>query len=224
MLVFRGQSKSTGHRCEGPQIYSMPTDVYICCETDSAKRVSGMRRSSYPRYKEISQTFRISGTGESPQTSYQTQFDTTYRACHCDTLRRAHHSFLTRCTGWRKNNRTDHHISYLNMLKKTTKSKSIEAIMRWRRILFAGFVARIEDTRLPKCAMFGELVGGAGCVGNKENKSGWSVSWSTSGLLASTPTSGWQQSRSRWDGARRRKIHRFSVCDINLRIGVNARV
>ena len=29
MLVFRGQSKSTGHRCEGPQIYSMPTDVYI---------------------------------------------------------------------------------------------------------------------------------------------------------------------------------------------------
>ena len=29
MLVFRGQSKSTGNRCEGPQIYSMPTDVYI---------------------------------------------------------------------------------------------------------------------------------------------------------------------------------------------------
>ena len=30
--------------------------------------------------------------------------------------------------------------------------------------MFAGFVARIEDTRLPKCVMFGELVGGAGCV------------------------------------------------------------
>ena len=29
MLVFRGQSRSTGHRCEGPQIYSMPADVYI---------------------------------------------------------------------------------------------------------------------------------------------------------------------------------------------------
>ena len=29
MLVFRRQSRSTGHRCEGPQIYSMPTDVYI---------------------------------------------------------------------------------------------------------------------------------------------------------------------------------------------------
>ena len=33
--------------------------------------------------------------------------------------------------------------------------------MRKRRILFAGFVARMEDTRLPKRVMFGELVGGA---------------------------------------------------------------
>ena len=29
MLVFRRQSRFTGHRCKGPQIYSMPTDVYI---------------------------------------------------------------------------------------------------------------------------------------------------------------------------------------------------
>ena len=27
MLAFRRQSRSTGHRCEGPQIYIMPTDV-----------------------------------------------------------------------------------------------------------------------------------------------------------------------------------------------------
>ena len=33
------------------------------------------------------------------------------RACHYDTLRRAHHKFLTRCIGWRKYNRTDHPIS-----------------------------------------------------------------------------------------------------------------
>ena len=39
-----------------------------------------------------------------------------------------------------------------------------------RRILFAGFVARMEDTRLPKCVMFGELVGGAGCVGGQEKE------------------------------------------------------
>ena len=36
--------------------------------------------------------------------------------------------------------------------------------------MFAGFVARMEDTRLPKCVMFGELVGDAGCVGGQEKK------------------------------------------------------
>ena len=29
---------------------------------------------------------------------------------------------------------------------------------------FVGFVARMEDTRLPKCVMFVEMVGGVGCV------------------------------------------------------------
>ena len=40
--------------------------------------------------------------------------------------------------------------------------------MRRSRILFDGFVARMEDTRLPKCVVFGKLVGGAGCVGEQE--------------------------------------------------------
>ena len=87
-------------------------------------------------------------------------------ACHYDTLRRAHHSFLTRYIGWRKRNRTDHPISYLDTLMKTG-SESIEATLRKRRILFAGFVARMEDTRLPKCVMFGEFVGGAGSAGGQ---------------------------------------------------------
>ena len=51
-----------------------------------------------------------------------------------------------------------------------TESESIEAIVRRRRILFAGFVARIEDARLQKYVMFGELVGGAGCVGGQEKE------------------------------------------------------
>ena len=80
-------------------------------------------------------------------------------ACHYDTLPRAQHSFLTRCIGWRKNNRTDHPISYLDTLMKTG-SEGIEVIMSRRRILFAGFVTCMEDTRLPKCVTFGELVGG----------------------------------------------------------------
>ena len=51
-----------------------------------------------------------------------------------------------------------------------TGSESIEAIMRRGPILFAGFVTRMEDTRLPKCVIFGELVGGAGCVGGQEKE------------------------------------------------------
>ena len=81
------------------------------------------------------------------------------RSWHYDALRLAHHSFLTRCIGWRKHKHTDHPISYVETLLKTG-SESIEATLRKRWILFAGFVARIEDTRLPKCVMFGELVGG----------------------------------------------------------------
>ena len=91
------------------------------------------------------------------------------RACHYDTLRRAHHRLLTRCIGWRKHNRAGHPIFYLDTLIKTG-SESIEATLRRRRILFAGFVARMEDTRLPKCVMFGEIVGGAGCVGGQEKE------------------------------------------------------
>ena len=92
------------------------------------------------------------------------------RACHYDTLRRAqHHRFLTRCIGWQKHNRADHPISYLDTLLKTG-SESIEATLRRRWILSAEILARKEDTRLPKCAMFGEMVGGAGCVGAQEKE------------------------------------------------------
>ena len=97
------------------------------------------------------------------------------RACHYDTLRRVHHRFLTRCIGWRKHIHADHPISYLDTLVKTG-SESIEATLRRRRISFAGFVARMEDTRLPKCVMFGEMVGGAGCVAGQEKECVESIS------------------------------------------------
>ena len=66
------------------------------------------------------------------------------------------------------------------------------------------FVARMEDTRLSKCAMFGELVGGAGCVGGQGKECGWGVSWTTSELSVSMPTSGRLQPRTRGNGAGRR--------------------
>ena len=40
--------------------------------------------------------------------------------------------------------------------------------MSTRRILFAGFVTRMESTRLQKCVMSGELVEGGGSVGGQE--------------------------------------------------------
>ena len=86
------------------------------------------------------------------------------RPSHYDTLHRAPQGFLTCCIDWSKHNRADHLIFYLDTLIKMG-SESIEAILRGRRILFAEFVAHVEDTRLPKCVMFGELVGGTDCVG-----------------------------------------------------------
>ena len=49
-------------------------------------------------------------------------------------------------------------------------SESIEAIMLSSRILFVGFVARIEYTRLPKYVMFGELMESTGCVEVQEKE------------------------------------------------------
>ena len=40
------------------------------------------------------------------------------RACHYDTLRRAHHRFFTRCIDWRKHNRADNPIFYLETLEE----------------------------------------------------------------------------------------------------------
>ena len=97
-------------------------------------------------------------------------------ACHYDMLRRrAHHSFLTRCIGERKNNPTDHSIYYLDTLMKTGK-ESPEVRMRKRRIMCAGAVTRMGHTRLPKCVMFEELAGHASYVAGQK-KSKWGVSW-----------------------------------------------
>ena len=77
--------------------------------------------------------------------------------------------FLTPCIGWRKIIRVDHPISYLDTLIKKG-SESIETTSRRRRILFAAFVARMEDTRLLKYVVFGELVGSTGCVGGQQKE------------------------------------------------------
>ena len=93
-------------------------------------------------------------------------------------------------------------------------SESIEATQRSRRILIVGFVVRMEDTRLSKCVIFGELAGGAGCIGGQEKE------WM--GCFLDDPrafginaTSGRLQPRTRGNGVRRRNKGR----DISWRNG-----
>ena len=64
----------------------------------------------------------------------------------------------------------------------------------------------MEDTRLPKCVMFGELNWSEARVawGARKKKSGWGVSWTTSDRSASTPTSGRLQPETRGNGAGQR--------------------
>ena len=58
-------------------------------------------------------------------------------------------------------------ISYADALAQTD-SESVEAIVRKRRILFAAFVARMGEERLPQRVMFVEFVGGKGYSGGEE--------------------------------------------------------
>ena len=81
-----------------------------------------------------------------------------------DRLRRVHRSMLLRCLEWRKRKRDDYTLSYADALAKTA-FESIDAIVRKRRMSFAGFVARMGQERLPQRVMFGELVGGKGYSG-----------------------------------------------------------
>ena len=70
---------------------------------------------------------------------------------------------LLRCLGWRKRKREDHTLSYADALVKTDYA-SIGATARGRRILFAGFVARMGEERLPRRVIFGEMVGGLSLI------------------------------------------------------------
>ena len=54
---------------------------------------------------------------------------------------------------WWNHNRTEHFTSCRNIIVETDK-QGIRVISRNRRILFTGFVKRMQDTRLPKCVLF----------------------------------------------------------------------
>ena len=80
---------------------------------------------------------------------------------------------LLRCLGWRERKRDEHTLSYADALAQTD-SESVEAIVRKRRILFAEFVARMGEERLPQRVMFGSLLGVRATRGGKR-KTGWLI-------------------------------------------------
>ena len=90
----------------------------------------------------------------------------------CDRLRRVHHSMLLRCLGWPKRKRDDHTLLHADARAKTA-SESVEAIVRKRRILFAAFVTRVGEERLPQSVMFGELVGRTGYAWGQGKEKSW---------------------------------------------------
>ena len=80
-----------------------------------------------------------------------------------------------------------------------TASESIEAIVRKRRILFAGFVARMGEERLPQRVMFGKLVGGKAYSGGQEKD--WMAHLKEDMLVFGMKFEGWRkaaQKTGRW--------------------------
>ena len=124
------------------------------------------------------------------------------RACHYGTLRRAHGSFLTRCIGWRKTIAPTTCLpKFLDTLKKAGSDFTQEVgLVRGICGAHGGYeTAEVRD---------GRRTGGGRELRGGRKKSGWGVFWTTSELLASTPTSEGLQPRTRKNGAGRRNKRR----------------
>ena len=77
-------------------------------------------------------------------------------AAHLAILRKTHDRLLLRYIGWKRKHGDDYHVlSYADAFVKTG-CENVETTVRKRRILFAGFVARMGNERLPKRVMFGD--------------------------------------------------------------------
>ena len=81
------------------------------------------------------------------------------RKAHYRQLRTTHHKLLLRVIGYHRVHDTYRKISYAKALKKT-KSQSVEATIRQRRLLFAGALGRQGDKRLLKRLLFAERLEG----------------------------------------------------------------
>jgi hypothetical protein len=88
----------------------------------------------------------------------------TLGAEHDRLLRSTHHHALLRCIGFRKKSHTSRLLAYHEVLARC-KVESIETTILRRRLRWAGKVVRMDDSRLPKAMLFGELSDGKRRVG-----------------------------------------------------------
>ena len=78
---------------------------------------------------------------------------------HYAKLRTVYHQLLLRTISFSRRQRSGHVLSYATALKQT-QCDSVETVVRKRRLLFAGAVAKKHNGRLPRRVMFGALSGG----------------------------------------------------------------
>ena len=83
-----------------------------------------------------------------------------------DGLRKFHHQMLLRCLGWQNLKHKDDILSYANVIVRTDFTV-VEMTVRRPKMLFASFVVRMGEERLPRWVMFGEVVGSEGYSGRQ---------------------------------------------------------
>ena len=148
-----------GSSCNGPKKKlskcARTTGILQLVETDRSRQDSSARTVQH----------RLN-QGHTRDRVVHAQYNPVSTKADYDRLRKAHHQMLLRCLGWRKRKRENHILSYANALLRTD-SESVETTVRTPRILFAGllfagFVARMGEKRLPRRVMLGEMLGGKG--------------------------------------------------------------
>ena len=83
----------------------------------------------------------------------------TLKTPHLIKLRSKHRKHLTRLIGFKKRRITDHPLSYRKALT-ITECESIDTTIHRLRLRLAGRIVRMNDERLPKVMLFGELDAG----------------------------------------------------------------
>ena len=105
---------------------------------------------------------------------------------HHAKLRTVHHPLLLRITGFSRRQLLDHDVLSYSKALKQTQYESVETVVRKKRLLFAGAVAKEHNGRLPRRVMFGALSGGRNRSQAGQRRFGW-IAYRTASRLSQPP-------------------------------------